>query len=254
MVGDTRPSEALVFGASTREAIALYGRATEERATSAFAAIGSAVGTELVAAPDFASELKLGVGPGWSAVWIAQPALALERHVLRAHTEVWGLRIVPGVVVSSRALASIGSSRAHRDFLRAPRASDRAIEAMRVAEHALSLARIEPRVLEAMKAAEDGAASVEELADRSRLTSRHLGRLFASTLGVSPKRALSLLRMRRALGLATGARPPSWAAIAAEAGYADQSHMGRAFRALLGASPEAFVQAVAKGGSEMGRL
>jgi len=246
-------SEALVFGPSTRRAIVLAGRATEERAESAFCAIGARDEVcHLIAAPDVACELKLGVGPDWSQVWLARGAPGLERHVLRAGTEVWGVRIVPGVLASSRAVASALTSRAHRDFLRAARQEDRVVEAMRVAEHVLSVARIEPRVLEAMQAAERGAASVEELADLGRVTPRHLGRLFGETLGIAPKRALAIVRVRRALAIARAMAAPSWGAIAAEAGYADQSHLGRAFRALLGASPDAFLRSVREGAIKEG--
>jgi AraC-like DNA-binding protein len=235
---------ALVFGSGDRALVTLIGRATEARASSGFVAIGTEAECVIVSAPDVAFELKLGVGPGWSEVWVSAPTDMRETHVLRPHTQVWGLRLVPGVLVSGRAVASATSSRAHRDFLRATRHDDRAVEAMRVAEHVLSVSRVDDRVRVAMEAADRAdVTSVEALADLTRTTPRHLGRVFARTLGIAPKRALAVLRLRRALGLAR-ARDVSWGMIAAAAGYADQSHLGRDFRALLGASPEAFLRAM----------
>ena len=237
--------EALVFGPSERASLTLVGRATEQRATSAFVSIGDSMrSVEVISAPDVASELKIGVGPGWSRVWVSPASETRETHVLGPGTEVWGVRLVPGVRVSSRAVAGAIESRAHCDFLRAPRQPDRALEAMRVAEHVLSLARVDDRVRDAMEAADRAeATTVEALADLVRVSPRHLGRRFAEALGIAPKRALAILRLRRALRLArSGAL--SWGIVAADAGYADQSHLGREFRALLGASPEAFLRAM----------
>ena len=240
--------EPLVFGPGERASLTLVGRATEQRATGAFVSIGQhARSSEVVSAPDVASELKIGVGAGWSRVWLSPASETRETHLLGAGTEVWGVRLVPGVRVSARALAGAIESRAHADFLRAPRHTDRAVETMRVAEHVLSLARVDERVRDAMEAADRvEATTVEALADLVHASPRHLGRIFAEVVGVAPKRALAILRLRRALRLARS-RAFSWARVAAEAGYADQSHLGREFRALLGQSPEAFLRAMEGG-------
>ena len=240
--------EALVFGPGERASLTLVGRATEQRATSAFVSIGQrARSSEVVSAPDVACELKIGLGAGWSRVWLSPASETRETHVLRASAEVWGVRLVPGVRVSPRVVAGAMESRAHRDFLRAPRHADRVVEAMRVAEHVLSLARVDDRVRDAMQAADRvEATTVEALADLVHVSPRHLGRMFAEVVGVAPKRALAILRLRRALRLARS-RALSWARVAAEAGYADQSHLGRELRALLGQSPEAFLRAMEVG-------
>jgi AraC-like DNA-binding protein len=239
---DRGSGEALVFGDGHRASVALVGRVTSARASSAFVAIGAERECVVVSAPDVACELKLGVGPAWSRIWLSRPTDTRETHRLAPHTEVWGLRLAPGVIVSSRAVLAASSCSAHRDFLRAPRRADRAIEAMRVAEHVLCVSRVDDRVRLAMEAAaRTDVTTVEALADLTHTTPRHLGRMFGRILGIAPKRALTVLRLRRALGLARSG-DVSWGRVAAEAGYADQSHLGRDFRALLGASPEAFLR------------
>jgi AraC-like DNA-binding protein len=208
------------------------------RVTTAFVASGGERDAEIVAAPDVAPELKLGVGPRWSSLWLAPPAAIGETHRLAAHTEVHGFRLVPGVWVSGRAIAAAEGTRAFRDFLRAPRTEDRSAEAMRVASHVLAVSRIDERVARAVELAAACAHTVEALAEAAGTTPRHLGRRFDAVLGIAPKRVTSILRLRRALALAATGAP--WGLVAAEAGYADQSHLGRELRALLGPRRAAF--------------
>jgi len=62
-----------------------------------------------------------------------------------------------------------------------------------------------------------------------------LERLFRERVGVTPKVYARLLRFEASLSLARrGAR---WAEVAAGAGFADQSHLVREYRALAGTSP-----------------
>jgi AraC-like DNA-binding protein len=58
-------------------------------------------------------------------------------------------------------------------------------------------------------------------------------------IGLPPKRALRIMRLHRALMVARK-RDRSWAAIAQLAGYADQAHLTRELRALLGETPSAW--------------
>jgi AraC-like DNA-binding protein len=55
-------------------------------------------------------------------------------------------------------------------------------------------------------------------------------------IGLPPKRALRILRLHRALTIARK-RDLSWATVACTAGYADQAHLTRECRALLGDTP-----------------
>lgn len=78
---------------------------------------------------------------------------------------------------------------------------------------------------------------------------RQFERQFLDAVGLSPKRFAEALRFQRALTLMAQANWPL-AQIAAELGYADQSHFSRAFARLYGQPPArarqnaAFVQDV----------
>jgi AraC-like DNA-binding protein len=81
---------------------------------------------------------------------------------------------------------------------------------------------------------------LDELADVAQLSRFHLIRLFRQRYGVTPfayQRNLRVERARDALR-----HGESLAHAAAELGFADQSHLGRAFRAVMGATPGQYRQ------------
>ncbi|MGV9454656.1 DUF6597 domain-containing transcriptional factor [Streptomyces sp. NPDC003635] len=82
---------------------------------------------------------------------------------------------------------------------------------------------------------------VAELASEESLSTRSLQRLFATYVGVTPKWTILRYRLHEALAQAD---TPNWSALAATLGYADQSHLVRAFTQTLGMSPTAYAQAV----------
>ena len=84
------------------------------------------------------------------------------------------------------------------------------------------------------------APSVRELARRLGRSVRTLQRVFAEDVGLSPKTLLRITRIQRALALARASTPLRWSAIAVRAGYHDQSHFVRDFRALVGCAPSEF--------------
>lgn len=74
------------------------------------------------------------------------------------------------------------------------------------------------------------------------LSERQLERRFASSIGVSPKLFARIARFRTAVRRAENhVGRIDWAALAAECGYADQSHLAREFREFSGLSPTAFL-------------
>ena len=81
-----------------------------------------------------------------------------------------------------------------------------------------------------------GRAPIARIADHLGMTRRHLARQFRP-FGLSPKKAARVARFTAASARAGSA---SWAQIAADAGYADQAHLTREFRALSGMTPQAF--------------
>lgn len=86
--------------------------------------------------------------------------------------------------------------------------------------------------------------SVRELAARSGYSVRSLQRIFAMHAGVSP---LWMIRRYRLIDAADAARsgcPPSWSALAAMLGYADQAHLTRDFKATIGLTPAQYATSV----------
>jgi len=81
--------------------------------------------------------------------------------------------------------------------------------------------------------------SVESLASSAGVHRVHLARAFHEHYGVSVTRYLRSVRARRALSLITSTKL-GLSYIAAESGYADQSHLTREIRALTGSTPGAF--------------
>lgn len=101
--------------------------------------------------------------------------------------------------------------------------------------------------------------NVEQLADKSRLSVRQFSRSFTSTVGISPARAIEQLRVESARpAIESGAK--SLEQIARECGFGGPDQMTRAFRRLLGETPQALRRqgrarsyAVGHGSSKDGR-
>jgi AraC family transcriptional regulator len=81
--------------------------------------------------------------------------------------------------------------------------------------------------------------SLADMAQAADVSTFHLARLFKRALGMSPHQYLIEVRVHcaRAL-LATGADRPSVAEVAAAVGFADQSHLTRQFKRVLGTTPK----------------
>jgi AraC-like DNA-binding protein len=82
-----------------------------------------------------------------------------------------------------------------------------------------------------------GATRVGELARRSGVSERHLRRLMVNETGIAPRHFARIQRFHALLRASDLAPRPSWAALAADYGYADQSHLIRDVRHLAGVSP-----------------
>lgn len=80
------------------------------------------------------------------------------------------------------------------------------------------------------------AASVDELARLTRLSTRQIQRICARETGMPPSRYLRLLRFRTAVS-GIQAAGGGLADTAALSGYADQAHMTREFQSLAGLPP-----------------
>lgn len=87
----------------------------------------------------------------------------------------------------------------------------------------------------------NGDVDISSLARQTGYSSRHLGRLFHEHVGMSPKRFARIARFARVAHLVqAGEATGSWAAIAGNAGYADQAHLSRVVREIVGLTPTAW--------------
>jgi AraC-like DNA-binding protein len=111
------------------------------------------------------------------------------------------------------------------------------------------LAMVEPDRATASAVADlvgtSGRASIDRVAARAGMTTRHLQRRFAERVGVSPKLLARILRFQRTLlQRAAAARPrPDWVRVAVECGYTDQSHLIRDYAAFAGETPATLLAA-----------
>jgi AraC-like DNA-binding protein len=86
-----------------------------------------------------------------------------------------------------------------------------------------------------------GRISVADLTGEVGWSRRHLAARFREQVGLTPKAAARVLRFERALGLL---RPgSSLAGVAVAAGFYDQAHLHRDFRALAGCTPTEYLAA-----------
>jgi len=81
-----------------------------------------------------------------------------------------------------------------------------------------------------------GALPVAALAARLQWSPRRLQRQFLSGVGLPPKAMCRIARFRQVVRAVQAGAPPSLAALAARAGYADQAHLAREFREFAGES------------------
>jgi AraC-like DNA-binding protein len=82
-----------------------------------------------------------------------------------------------------------------------------------------------------------------DLCTAAGVAERSLQRLFHRFAGVSPTWVLRRYRLLDAAEAVRDGRPVSWAALAADLGYADQAHLVRDFHASTGQTPDAYARA-----------
>ncbi|WP_433218362.1 helix-turn-helix domain-containing protein [Dactylosporangium sp. CS-047395] len=81
---------------------------------------------------------------------------------------------------------------------------------------------------------------VDQLTARFSVSERQLQRLFAEHVGVSPKWVLRRFRLHEVTSRMEARSPIDWAALAADLGYADQSHLTRDFTNMFGEPPTTY--------------
>jgi AraC-like DNA-binding protein len=99
-------------------------------------------------------------------------------------------------------------------------------------------ASLHPAVVAALRSLRAG-APVRSAVAESGFSHRHLVTLFRDAMGLAPKEYARLQRLQAALALAGRPGLP-WAEVALQAGYSDQPHFNREFRAFAGVTPQAW--------------
>jgi AraC-like DNA-binding protein len=87
---------------------------------------------------------------------------------------------------------------------------------------------------------------VDDVTARFGLSTRSLQRLFQRYVGVSPKSVLQRYRLHEAASRLAEGTAGSWAEVAVELGYFDQSHFIRDFTRAVGLTPVAYAEACAR--------
>lgn len=85
-----------------------------------------------------------------------------------------------------------------------------------------------------------GNLRVRQLVAGLGVSDRRLEQLFHQHVGLSPKAACRLARFRHSVELLARPDRPSWAGIALDAGFYDQSHLVNEFQAMTGLAPGDF--------------
>ncbi|MFD4613486.1 helix-turn-helix domain-containing protein [Streptomyces sp. NPDC058440] len=170
--------------------------------------------------------------------------MQLRLSPLVAHAALGGSAELDGTVVPLRDLWGREAERTQERLRLAGSWPERfAIAEATLARRVEAGPRVDPEVAFAwgQLVAHRGAVRVERLAAEAGWSRKRLWSRFRSQIGLNPKRAAQLVRFDDAAHrLATGC---SAAQVAAEAGYADQSHLHRDVRAFAGVTPTAVAAA-----------
>lgn len=87
----------------------------------------------------------------------------------------------------------------------------------------------------------NGNVRIETVVAGLNLSRRQIERRFLDAVGMSPKSYAGIRRLQQALTRISAQPTTPLATVALDAGYADQSHMSRSFKRMLGQSPRAAV-------------
>jgi len=179
-------------------------------------------------AAELGASAEVPVASNYRKLEKEHPACALMPEL---HRE---LECQGGNSIVGEALSRAVAVRLLRDFAELP--------AQRPAEPAPPIAVL--RAVELMRKRLTEALTLEELAGVSGVSPFHFARQFKLATGHPPHDYLIRLRVDRAQELMRDhARTWTLAAIANESGFADQSHMARHFKRVLGVTPGEFAEA-----------
>ena len=210
---------------------------------------------ESLVLPDGCSDLIWEQGTGG---YVAGPDTGPVRSVMKAGTVVIGVRFRPsaggpalGVPLSELRDQRVElSDLRRRDARRLPGTLDPDTAATRALDLAATLVADgdpDPVATRAAVLLADPRVRAEDVAAEIGLSMRQLRRRCHAVVGYGPKTLQRVLRFRRFVGridagLPSGQDAHDLAALAAQAGFADQAHLTRECRALAGLTPAMLVR------------
>lgn len=86
-----------------------------------------------------------------------------------------------------------------------------------------------------------GKDAIQRVAESVFISERQLERLYKKQVGLSPKKYARLIRLRQARAMLKQSNPTTLTEIAHLAGYYDQAHFNREFKATIGITPGAYI-------------
>ena len=190
----------------------------------------SVIGTRTRALYKTVSSIPLAVAvrfrPGAASRLLGVPARAVTDRIVRLE-DLWGRE---GRVLRDQLLSARNASEILRSLVGALEERAKAIRegcSELMARRAIQVIRGSRTEI-----------NITHLSATFGVTVRHFRRAFAETVGVGPKQFARIVRFQRAARIAQSGA--SWTEVAHQAGYYDQAHMIREFRALTGTTPGKF--------------
>ncbi len=201
--------------------------------------------------PEMVHTGHAGVPEGWS-YRVLYPAVSLVREVSAELTGSPGTPFFPDTVVddpdSARLVRAAHLAAEHGDPLASASLLHQALGRL-LREHARAGSRSRPRegrpvvrtAVSLLRERVTDPPTLEELALATGVGPFALMRAFRAETGLPPHAYLNQLRVRQARRLLDRGVPPAQAA--AEAGFADQAHLTRHFKRMMGVPPGAYQRA-----------
>jgi AraC-like DNA-binding protein len=211
------------FGAAHR-VLAFGDRAVDHRHDDVWIA-GLQEAPLAIESPGGSDLLSIRFKPGGAHAFLGVPASVLANDVVVARD------VLGAAAAELRERLAIAGDRTAQARV----ARDWLLARLRPREPELALAERAVAMLSHREPGESVAATCERLG----VSNRHLIKVFRDTVGLAPKSYARIARFHAALRRLP--RAASYAALAAEVGYADQAHFNHEFRRLAGVTPSEFV-------------
>lgn len=197
--------------------------------------------------PDLSAHVIVHRGSeDWSAPRLVGPRAVYVDVPVTSRRVTVGCRFRPGALaalygIPASELTDRGlylSEVGRRPFSPDNATAEAVIEALeRVLTPRFAAAPIDPRAIRFAQAAAQPRVRIASLASELGCSERSLRRFADVHLGMAPKSAARIGRLQKVFAASLPQDDPQWTAIAIESGYADQAHLIRDTRELLGETP-----------------